>query len=208
MSQILYIHGMGGGGDSRIPRLLNEHFAGSDIHVTVRTYSFHPEEGHRQILSWVEELRPDLLIGESLGAVQTLRIPHIPKLFVSPSLGGADNLYRRSILALIPGMRFYFTRILFPVKEGDRQRLDFTYRTLRSYGPHSAEAMRLAAEDDAPHYAFFGMHDHYMKSGVVSVERWEALFGKDSYEMYDGSHFMEEEYVYSMLVPKILQMLK
>ena len=60
---------MGGGGDSRIPRLLQEQLSGEDIRVIVRTYDFDPEEGHAQILSWVEELRPDLVIGESLGAI-------------------------------------------------------------------------------------------------------------------------------------------
>lgn len=198
---------MGGGADSRIPRLLNSHFAGSDVRVCVRTYDFEPEKGHAQILSWVEELKPDLLIGESLGAVQTLRIPGIPKLFVSPSLGGAENLYRHRRLSLIPGVKWYMSHCMFRVKEGDRQKLDFSYSMLRRYGPHWDEAVRVAAADSCPRFAFFGRFDHYRKSGVVSLERWKEMFG-DCYEEYDGSHFMEEEYVESLLVPKILQMLK
>jgi hypothetical protein len=83
---ILYIHGMGGGGDSRIPRLLREQFEGTDLRCIVRTYDFDPETGHAQIASWVEELHPDLVIGESLGAIQALRVRGIPHLFVSPSL--------------------------------------------------------------------------------------------------------------------------
>ena len=42
---ILYIHGMGGGGDSRIPSILKGHIAG----VTVRTYSFNPDIAAGQI---------------------------------------------------------------------------------------------------------------------------------------------------------------
>ena len=80
---------MGGGGDSRIPRLLRERFEGTDLRCIVRTYDFDPETGHAQIASWVEELRPDLVIGESLGAIQALRVRGIPHLFVSPSLGGS-----------------------------------------------------------------------------------------------------------------------
>ena len=32
------------------------------------------------------------------------------------------------------------------------------------------------------------------------------MFG-DTYQIYEGTHFMEEEYVYSMLVPKIRKIL-
>ncbi|MCI7515413.1 MAG: hypothetical protein MSA53_07615, partial [Bacteroidales bacterium] len=86
---ILYIHGMGGGGDSRIPSILKEYFSSDtslDIKVVVRTYSFDPEEGRRQIAEWVDELSPSLVIGESLGAVQALRITGVPHILVSPSL--------------------------------------------------------------------------------------------------------------------------
>ena len=85
---------MGGGGDSRIPRLLRERFAGTDLRCVVRTYDFDPEAGRAQIASWVEELQPSLVIGESLGAIQALRVRGIPHLFVSPSLGAPDFLVR------------------------------------------------------------------------------------------------------------------
>ena len=91
---ILYIHGMGGGGDSRIPSILKERigaalpesFPAEEVNVVVRTYDFEPETGHMQIMAWVEELRPALVIGESLGSLQALRIRGVPRLFVSPSL--------------------------------------------------------------------------------------------------------------------------
>ena len=69
---VLYIHGMGGGGDSRIPSILNDALA--SVRVVVRTYDFDPEVAAEQIASWVEELKPDLIIGESLGSLQAIRI--------------------------------------------------------------------------------------------------------------------------------------
>ena len=119
MKTLLYIHGMGGGGDSRIPRLLREQFAGENIRVVIRTYDFDPETGHAQIVSWVDELRPDLVIGESLGAIQALRIRGIPHLYVSPSLGAPAFLYRLAWICRIPGGPALLHRI-WPVKEGDR----------------------------------------------------------------------------------------
>ena len=191
---------MGGGGDSRIPRLLRERFEGTDIRCIVRTYDFDPEIGHRQIASWVDELRPDLLIGESLGAIQTLRVRGVPKLFVSPALGAPDRLVRLARLCRIPGGKALLHHI-WRVKEGDRQPLRFEYDIMKKYAAHWAEAQKVAKEGGY-HFAFFGTQDHYMKSGVVSVSIWEDMFGK-TYALYEGSHFMEEEYVYALLVPKI-----
>ncbi len=204
MKTVLYIHGMGGGGDSRIPRLLGEHLAGEGIRVVVRTYDFDPETGRAQILSWVEELRPDLVIGESLGAIQALRVRGIPHLFVSPSLGAPVFLYRLAWICRIPGGPALLHRI-WRVKEGDRQPLRFEYGILRKYKAHWEDACRAAAEGGY-HYAFFGTRDHYRKSGIVRISTWRKMFG-DTYQIYEGTHFMEEEYVYSMLVPKIRKVL-
>ena len=46
-----------------------------------------------------------------------------------------------------------------------------------------------------------------MKSGIVNVRKWAELFGSDSYATYKGTHYMEEEYLHSMLIPKILEVL-
>ena len=204
MKTVLYIHGMGGGGDSRIPRLLGERLAGEGIRVVVRTYDFDPEKGRAQIVSWVEELRPDLVIGESLGAIQALRVRGIPHLFVSPSLGAPAFLYRLAWICQIPGGSALLHRI-WRVKEGDRQPLRFEYGILRKYKAHWEDARR-AASEGGYHYAFFGTRDHYRKWGIVRVSTWRKMFG-DTCQIYEGTHFMEEEYVYSLLVPKIREVL-
>ena len=201
---ILYIHGMGGGADSRIPRLLREHFAGEDLRVVCRTYDFDPEIGASQIRGWVEELQPALVIGESLGAIHAIRVQRIPHLFVSPALGGTYFLYRFAWLTLLPGGSWLLHR-KFRVKEGDRQALKFSFPVLRKYRAHG-EAAFSAARAGGYFFAFFGSQDHYLRSGVVNVDTWRKYFG-DTFEIYEGSHFMEEEYVESMLVPKIREVL-
>ena len=134
---VLYIHGMGGGGDSRIPSILRDIFArpvmvlpsvegnskseamihsesieGNSaektavVRVVARTYDFDPEVAAGQIAGWVEELKPDLVIGESLGSLQAIRIKDVPHLFVSPSLNAALFFSRLSWMALIPGVTF------------------------------------------------------------------------------------------------------
>ena len=142
---VLYIHGMGGGGDSRIPSILRENIGkylpeGVEINVIVRTYSFDPVEGRGQIESWVEELEPALIIGESLGAVQAIRIEGLPHLLVSPSLNAPLYLGYLAVLALIPGMTWLLDKVYKP-KPGDRQRLHFSFRTLRKYRDHRKKAL-------------------------------------------------------------------
>lgn len=206
-NDILYIHGMGGGGDSRIPSLLRIALDGC-AEVVVRTYDFDPEAAALQIASWVDEIKPSLIVGESLGALHALRIRGIPHVFVSPSLNAALYFDKLAWLALIPGVTRLLDRIYRP-KEGDRQLLHFTFATMRKFGAHRAAALEnspLNGSRDVFH-AFFGTKDHYRRSGIVSVRTWEKYFGKDSYDTYEGTHFMEEEYIHEMLVPKIISFL-
>ncbi|MBQ7811596.1 MAG: alpha/beta hydrolase [Bacteroidales bacterium] len=203
---ILYIHGMGGGGDSRIPSILREALRGR-AEVVVRTYDFDPETAASQIAAWVDELKPAVVAGESLGAVHALRIKGVPHVFVSPSLNAPLVFGKLAWLALIPGVTEFLDRIYRP-KEGDRQKLHFTFRTLRKYSAHRAAALENSVLNGGTDrfYAFFGTHDHYRRSGIVSVRTWKRYFG-ETFQMYEGSHFMEENFIHEMLVPKIISFL-
>lgn len=209
---ILYVHGMGGGGDSRIPRLLREWFAQNrdacptgEVSVVVRTYDFNPVVARSQIASWTDELRPVLVIGESLGACHAILAASragTPCFFVSPSLNAPLYLGSLCFLALIPGMRALLKRI-YKVREGDRQALDFKFSSLKGYLPLREAALDVVKKGSGEYFAFFGTRDHYRRSGIVSISTWERHFPAGSYSLYEGSHFMEEEYIYSLLIPKI-----
>ena len=125
---------MGGGSDSRIPSILRDVFCnpehgGESVRVICRTNSFDPEVATVQISSWVEELRPDLVIGESLGSLHALRVTEVPRLFVSPALNASFYFELMAWLTLIPGFTMLFDRIYKP-REGDRQKLHFTFHIL------------------------------------------------------------------------------
>ena len=214
MANVLYIHGMGGGADSRIPSILRECFSVSsdrneeDISIVCRTYDFHPETAAGQISSWIEELKPVLIIGESLGSLHAIRVKDVPHLFVSPALNTSFYFELLAWLTLIPGITWIFDRIYKP-REGDRQPLHFTFRTLRKYMKHRREAMKNSSSSGSPDifYAFFGSHDHYRRSGIVSIRTWKKYFG-GTYEVYDGTHFMEDEYVRTLLFDKVVELLQ
>lgn len=211
---ILYIHGMGGGGDSRIPSILKESINNHipqdrnlAINVIVRTYDFDPETASGQISSWVGQLKPALVVGESLGSIHAIRLRGIPHILVSPSLNAPLYLGYLAFLSLIPGVTRLLDYIYKP-KPGDRQRLHFSFRILRKYRKHrdSAIANTPAKGSTDVFFAFFGEMDHYRKSGIVSISTWKRYFG-NSFQTYPGTHFMEEEFVHSLLIPKIISML-
>lgn len=201
MVNVLYIHGMGGGADSRIPSILSEELVSFGVNVVVRTYDFDPEIALVQISSWVKELHPELVVGESLGSLHALRIKGVPLLFVSPALNAPLYFRLQAWLTLIPGVTAIYQRIYKP-REGDRQQMKFVFSVLRKYKDHRRQAMLC----ESPVHAFFGTHDHYRKSGIVSVRTWKKRFG-DTFSMYEGTHFMEEEHVRTMLVEKIIEVL-
>lgn len=203
VNNILYIHGMGGGGDSRIPSILRDVMQ-CDVNVIVKTYDFDPEVAVSQISRWVKEYKPAVVVGESLGALHALRIKGVHHILVSPSLNAPLFFDRLAWLAFIPGVTEMLDRIYKP-KEGDRQKLHFTYPTMRKYAMHRDEALNNSIKKGSrdTFHAFFGTNDHYRKSGIVSVRTWKKYFGSGSYEMYEGTHFMEEEFIHEMLVPAI-----
>lgn len=208
MKNVLYIHGMGGGGDSRIPSILHDSLSGNDVNVVVRTYDFDPEVAAEQIDGWMKELSPSLVIGESLGTIHALRQKGVPHILISPSLNAPLYLGYLSWLSLIPGVTWLFDRIYKP-REGDRQKLHFTFATLRKYFRHRKEALKnslLAGSTDF-HFAFIGTRDHYRKSGIVSIRTWKRYYG-DSYMLYEGTHFTEEEHIYDKIIPLICKVLE
>lgn len=207
MTNILYIHGMGGGGDSRIPSILDQALRPEGVRVIVRTYDFDPQVASRQIASWVDELQPRLIMGESLGSLHAIRIKGIPHILISPSLNASLYFSNLAWLTLVPGVTALLDRIYRP-REGDRQPLHFTYPVMRRYAAHRKDALANspAAGSTDSFYAFFGRRDHYRKSGIVSVRTWKKYFG-ETFEWYDGTHFTEEEYIYSRVMPYLLNRL-
>jgi hypothetical protein len=171
----------------------------------------------------VEELRPALIIGESLGCLHALRVSGIPKILISPALNAPQYFEALAWLTLIPGVTWIFDRIYKP-REGDRQPLHFTFKTLRKYRHHRQEAMKASRmsefqigdqtdgqpgdkpDGQAPIHAFIGTRDHYLRTAIVSRRTYKKHFGATC-TLYDGSHFTEEEYIRSLVIPKIKELL-
>ena len=204
---ILYVHGMGGGRDSRIPSILKD-LLGPGYSIFIRTYDFDPELATSQLAAWSSEVKPDLVIGESMGAIHAIALKGYPHLFVSPSLNAPIFFRVMAAIAWIPGVTKFFDWYYHP-KAGDRQKLHFARKTLLKWPAIRRTALLntpLNGSEDYFH-AFFGTRDKFRRSGVVLVRTWRKYFGEGSWTIYEGSHFMEDEYIRTLLVPKILSLL-
>lgn len=198
---------MCGGGDSRIPAVLKASLECRGVNVVARTYSFDPEEASSQIADWIDELDPQLIIGESLGAIHAIRVKGIPHLLISPALNAPLYFSKLAWLTFIPGIASGLDMKYRP-ESGDRQIPHFTYGIMRKYGPHRKAAVDNSPLKGSPDYfhAFIGTRDHYRKNGIVSLRTWRKYFG-DSFTAYDGTHYTEEEYIHSLVIPHILSLL-
>ena len=121
-------------------------------------------------------------------------------VLVSPALNAPKVLRALAPVTLVPGAGALLGRIYKP-RPGERQELHFRFSTLRKWQPVRPD---LAAAVDAPLFAFFGTRDHYRRSGIVSLRGWRRHFGEDTYTLYEGSHFMEEEYVRTLLAGRLM----
>lgn len=203
---------MGGGEDSRIPSYLARHYSEHEyqdenlqsvkVDVLVRTYSFDPEEAYASLKQWVSEFKPDLIIGESLGANHAMSLTGVPHLYVSPSMQAPWIMSRYAWASYIPGVVQFLNRFFRPTRP-KRQEMDFRGSVVRKYAKVHQRARMNAGKDYC--HAFFGEKDHYRKWGVVDVDKWGKEFG--TYDMYPGTHYMEEEFLESLLIPKINQVL-
>lgn len=188
---------MKGGEDSRIPAILSQYLP-ENYRVVVRIWDFEPEKGNAQVHAWVKEFKPALVIGESLGSIHALTISNLPILLVSPALNTPLFFHFFAPLVFIPGIRRLFNYIYRPSSD-KRQLVDFRYKVLRNWLRFRHEALTVA---HLSVFAFFGTKDHYRRSGIVSIGTFRKYFG-NNYSLYEGTHYMEEEYLHSMLIPKI-----
>lgn len=209
MKTILFVHGVGGSEDGYEMNYLREFLDPYDVRIIVKGYTFDPEIAKSQILPWVEEFKPDLIIGESLGACYAMLLGGAPHLFISPAINAPGAFYRHRKLSRIDFLRKFYETILDPGKPGRRQKIDCSPATLshfKNLRKEALEAFRKQSPDEHP-YAFFGWKDILFYLGFVSPITWRRLFGKGSFSINNCGHVMNREQVRRFLVPKVLDIL-
>ena len=212
---ILYLHGMGSGSQtSRVANKLRTELPkmqftkGGEpctLNLICETYDFDPEDATQQIAGWVEAYQPVLVIGESMGSIHALGIQGIPHIYISPALNyDRGTEFFKPLMTLANLIGYHYTS----QRGAQRQLIDGNPELLAKFRPmiQSYKEAILSSPQRDPSFAFFGRHDKYMMSGIVSVKEYERLYG-NSYVVHEGGHIFDSRYVKSRLVPKIAEML-
>lgn len=84
MRTILYLHGLGSGGNSPTSRLIQKCFP--EYTVVAPQIPINPTEALEYIRKLANELQPYFIMGTSLGAFYTAQISGFPKFLVNPVL--------------------------------------------------------------------------------------------------------------------------
>ena len=210
MKTILFIHGVGGSEDSYEVGCLREFLKPYGVQIILKGYTFDPAVAKSQIIPWAEEYKPDLIIGESLGACYAMLLGGAPHLFISPAINAPGAFYRHRKLSRIGFMQRFYETILDPGSPAVRQKIDCSPESLSHFHhlrEEALEAFRKHSPEERP-YAFFGRKDILFHLGFVSATTWKQLFGRDSCSINNCGHIMNREEVRTLLLPKVLEILK
>ena len=214
LMNILFLHGMGGGKNSSVPKALKRELSKMQftkdgelctIQVICETNDFDPEVASKQIAQCVETYQPSLVIAESMGGIHALGIQGIPHIYISPALNfDRATTCAQPLIALCNSLGIYYRK----QRSANRQEIRGDHELLAKFRPmikKYKEAILNSPQRD-PSFAFFGKNDEFKLLGIVSIKEYERLFGA-SYEVHDGGHIFGAKNVKPKLIPKIVEML-
>lgn len=198
---ILFLHGMGGSPECSLTRALS-----SEYNVVSRLYDFDPEIAQKQILSWVEECKPDLVVAISLGAFHSLAIHGIPHILISPAFDAAKGF--DAFAGLDP-----FTRMMAGAQLGKtepgHQKINPDLRVIRKFRPLSDRLMEYYKDHEADRvWGFYGQDDSYMGMGVVNPGRWKEIFGNEDFTVLPMDHNCNGVDIVPLVISKARELIK
>ena len=175
------------------------------LQVICETYDFDPEVASEQIAQWRETYHPDLVIGESMGAIHALGIQGIPHIYISHALNyDRATTFAQPLIAISNSLGYHYRN----QHSANRQEIRGDHELLAKFSPLIKKYKEdiLNSEQRDSSFAFFGKEDKFILLGIVSIKEYERLFGA-SYEVHDGGHLFGVKNVKPKLIPKIVEML-
>ena len=92
MKKIVYIHGLGGGTNSRIPNIFKS-VVGDQYEIINPELPIMPLEGFAKAKEVVDREQPDLVIGSSLGGFFAMALPGLYQtILVNPAMDAPNDI--------------------------------------------------------------------------------------------------------------------
>lgn len=194
MTTILYLHGFSSSGNSGTPQMLRQLLYAEGVRVLSPDIPVQPAEAMPFLRAYVEEHRPDLIIGSSMGAFYTEQLRGYRRILVNPS-------FQMSRLLTFRGTG----RIAFQNKREDGAKDFKVDRAMidqfRDIERHSFKDITPA--DKAIVWGFFGEHDDTVNHQKDFLRHYD----KAHFHTFDGGHGLTDRILSRDIVPLVRQIL-
>lgn len=200
--KILYLHGIGSGGNSRTPRELRKYLP--EVEILAPELPERPEKAIQFIQdNYALDEEIDLVIGTSLGGFYALTLPMVKKLVINPAMFADEDISK----AIGLGTQQFLSERLDGAKEYviDEKFIE-ELRTIRN-GIYQKDILRPDVIDHNlinETYALFGTQDDVVRHFKDFCE----VFNKDQAFTFFGGHRLEIEEIRGVLVPLVKRVLR
>lgn len=197
MTKILFAHGFASSGASGTVMTLRQMLYAIDpgISVIAPDLPVMPKDAIALLQKMVEEEKPDLLLGTSMGAFYLEQMRGVPRILVNPSFSMAR-------LLTFGGMG----RQEFRNKREDGAK-DFKVdkEMIAQFRELEKDAFKgITPADKDLVYGFFGDKDKKVNHQKDFVKH----YGRDHFVVFDGEHFLNDKILSRVILPVVKKVLK
>jgi hypothetical protein len=195
MKSILYLHGFASSGASGTATSMRTALYPYGVQVIAPDIPVLPAEALHFLRQQVEELKPDLIVATSMGAMYAEQLRGRLRILVNPSFCMAR-------LLTFGGMG----RKPFRNQRADGA-IDFKVdkemiAQFRDIESHAFEG--ITPKDKALVYGLFGQHD----KRVNCQPQFLKHYGREHFQLFDGEHFLNDNVLKHVVIPLIKQLLQ
>ena len=194
MKKVLYIHGFASAGSSGTATHLRNALYESGVEVHSPDVPIMPREALPFLRQKVEELKPDLIIGTSMGAMYTEQLYGTPRILVNPSFHMARLLTFRGL-----GRREFLNK-----REDGAKDFKVDKEMIAQF--REVEKTTFSGITDREKeivWGFFGKND----KSVNCQPEYKKAYGTAHFRLFDGEHRLNDAVLKHEILPLAKQIL-
>lgn len=194
MPTVLYIHGFASAGSSGTAIVMRNLLYPHGVQVVSPDVPTSPLEAQRMLHGMVDELRPDLIVGTSMGAMYAEQMRGVPRILVNPSFHMARMLTFRGL-----------GRMEFRNKREDGAK-DFKVdkAMIQEFQQvEKASFQGITAQEKQLVWGLFGIHD---KLANCQAD-FRKHYGTTQMRLFDGEHYLNDHVLSREVMPLATKLL-
>ena len=191
---ILYIHGFASAGSTGSATQLRNHYYPQGIQVISPDIPVSPTEAMTYLRQLVDEVKPQVIVATSMGALYAEQLRGVPRILVNPSFDMARLLTFRGL-----------GRQEFRNKRQDGAKYFKVDKDMiaeyREVQRHSFQG--ITPEEQENVYGLFGKHD----TNVNCQPQFKKHYGTRHFHIFDGEHYLNGKILDHEVIPIINQII-